>query len=567
MESGMIYRWKLLALLCLLSGCSTLRDADAGRAEEGAVRHRLATSVEDRGRATGSAPSASMSCALKALDRMASSQRAVALQASTEAAECTKAWLNTVGRAHPQWQQGTTTVAGTTVEVVLRDASPNLATNFRIIPSDQVPMHMYWGARKTRSGFGVPVVLLSERCSGRPVCSLLPPSGVARSATAWLEPSADGGAPRLVLGHAVRTKGVYTGYNFWPLAEDSSAFYAAALGHSPIRRLSIWNLLGGREMGRRAGVYLLEDYDPNKRTLVMIHGLGSSPVTWARLSNAIWADPQLRANYQIWQVVYETNEPILIGRHRVERYLDKAWETLDPQGTAPARRNIVLLGHSMGGAISRLLMVQSHDKVWRAAFNAPVSALRGNTEDIRALDGMFRLAPYPGVKRGIFLASPHQGSPTAGSFLGRVADRLVGRRSPELAALRRVAIQNEGAVPAGLKDHFLRGNINSITTLRSDQPVMAAARELQIVDCTPFHTIAGHKAGSSPPGDGVVPLESAILPGATSNLVIESSHNVHEHDAAITEVLRILHREIEDNGDVRGIEPLSPGVHPQLESQ
>ncbi|UOV05427.1 alpha/beta hydrolase [Pseudoxanthomonas sp. F37] len=334
------------------------------------------------------------------------------------------------------------------------------------------------------------------------------------------------------------------------MAEDSSAFYAAALGHSPIRRLSVWNLLGGREMGRRAGVYLLEDYDPNKRTLVMVHGLGSSPVTWARLSNAIWADSELRANYQIWQVVYETNEPILVGRHRVERYLDKAWETLDPQGIAPARRNIVLLGHSMGGAISRLLMVQSHDKVWKAAFNAPVSALSGNTEDIRALEGMFRLAPYPGVKRGIFLASPHQGSPTAGSFIGRVADRLIGRRSPELAALRRVAIKNEGAVPAALKHHFLEGNINSITTLRSDQPVMAAARELQVSDCTPFHTIAGHKAGSSPPGDGVVPLESAILPGAASNLVIESSHNVHEQDAAIAEVIRILHLEIEENDDL-----------------
>ena len=39
----------------------------------------------------------------------------------------------------------------------------------------------------------------------------------------------------------------------------------------------------GDQIGRRAGVYLLEDYDPNKRPLVMIHGLGSTPLIWAQL--------------------------------------------------------------------------------------------------------------------------------------------------------------------------------------------------------------------------------------------------------------------------------------------
>ncbi|WAC64032.1 alpha/beta hydrolase [Pseudoxanthomonas sp. SL93] len=430
------------------------------------------------------------------------------------------------------------------MEVILRDASPNLVDNFQIIPSDRVPMRMYWGARKTKPGFGVPVVLMSERCSGRPECKLLPPSGVARSATAWLEPGRARGTARLVLGHAIRTKGVYTGSNYWPLAEDSSAFYAAALDDSPIRRLSIWNLLGGREMGRRAGVYLLEDYDPKKRTLVMIHGLGSSPVTWARLSNAVWADPELRASYQIWQVVYETNEPILVARHRVKQHLDAAWEVLDPSGTAPARHHMVLLGHSMGGAISRLLMAQSNDAVWNAAFTKPVASLAGSSEDIRYLEAMFRFDPYPGVRRGVFLASPHQGSPTAGSFIGRTFNRLVGRRSPELASLQRVAAANEEAIPLGLRDYFLRENINSITTLRRDQPVMAAARALTIPCATPFHTIAGHRANSSPPGDGIVPLDSAILPGAASTLVIEAGHNVHEYDEAIAEVVRILHLDL-----------------------
>ena len=545
------FRLCLAAFFVLLAACATSHKMDPDRTSGKIV---ATAQKSDRGTHLLHTPDGvreRSSCALDAFNDMASSQMQEAQSAAVRATACTRAWLSSVLKGRTQWAPGLMEDGGVAVEVVLRDVSPNLATSFQIIPSDLVPMGMYWGARKTKSGFGVPVVLMSPRCRDRPACKLLPPSGVARTATAWLEPAPGGGSPRLVLGHPIRTRGVYTGYNYWPLAEDSSAFYAAALADSPIRRLSIWNLLGGREMGRRAGVYLLEDYDPNKRTLVMIHGLGSSPVTWARLSNAIWADPILRANYQVWQVVYETNEPILVGRHRVERHLDAAWEMLDPPGTSAARRNIVLLGHSMGGAISRLLMIDSKDEVWSAAFAKPVSALAGSSNDLRALEGMFRFAPYPGVRRGIFLAAPHQGSPTAGSFVGRTVNRLVGRRSPELTSLRRVAAENESAVPPSLRSHFLEDNINSISTLRGDQPVMAAARALTIPCGTAFHTIAGRRPGKSPPGDGIVPLESAILPGAASTLVIEAGHNVHEYDEAIAEVIRILHEDMSSGSQPR----------------
>ena len=79
-----------------------------------------------------------------------------------------------------------------------------------------------------------------------------------------------------------------------PLAIDTSAAYVAGARTSKLGRLGIWGLLGGDEVGRRAGLYLLEDYDPSKRPLVMIHGLGSSPLIWQRLSNAVWAAPHLR---------------------------------------------------------------------------------------------------------------------------------------------------------------------------------------------------------------------------------------------------------------------------------
>ena len=60
----------------------------------------------------------------------------------------------------------------------------------------------------------------------------------------------------------------------------------------------------------------------------------------------------------------------------------------------------------------------------------------------------------------------------------------------------------------------------------------------------PYHTIAGVKPGSRPESDGVVPLASAIIPGAQSTLVISSEHNVQENPEAVAEVLRILREDI-----------------------
>ena len=100
----------------------------------------------------------------------------------------------------------------------------------------------------------------------------------------------------------------------------------------------------------------------------MIHGLGSSPLIWQRLSNAVWAASHLRSRYQVWHVVYQTNAPLLVTRRRVQIYLDDAWRVLDPEGDDPARSGMVLVGHSLGGVVARMLCVDSGDVLWDAAF-------------------------------------------------------------------------------------------------------------------------------------------------------------------------------------------------------
>ena len=329
-----------------------------------------------------------------------------------------------------------------------------------------------------------------------------------------------------------------------PLALDTSAHYAHGAGTSPLPKLGFFGLLGGREIGRRSGVYVLGDYDPDKRPLVMLHGLGSNPLIWARLSNAVWGDPLLREHFQIWHVVYQTNAPLLVTRWRVQTYLDQAWAILDPEADDPARQGMVLVGHSMGGVVSRLLCVDSGEVLWNAAFTVPPDQLPGDAEDREGILATFRFQPYPGVTRAVFIAAPHRGSPTADGWLGRFTRLLVGRNVPEVQALRRIAEQHPDVVQDAVRESYRLAAVNSIATLQSAQPVRRAGEQLMPVPGIPHHTIAGSLKGRTPETDGAVPLDSTRLVTADSSLVIDTGHDVYRHDDAIAEVLRILHLEL-----------------------
>jgi pimeloyl-ACP methyl ester carboxylesterase len=478
---------------------------------------------------------------------MGATQQAVAREAASLAEQCTDGFLEAALEGPPRrWAEGRTHVGGLEVTLEFRGLSPYLVRPLSLTRARDVPATAFDGQRFASSGFGVPLVVASPRCDDRPVCRLLPPDGVFRWATAWVEndPGGSGLMPRLVIADPLVASPLVVGKRRYKLAADTSAFYARGLEVSDLRRLSIMGLFGGDEAGKRAGLYLLEDYDPNKRPVVMIHGLGSSPLAWSRITNAVWGAPDLRAHFQVWNIVYQTDAPVLATRQRMQGYLDTAWNLLDPEGDDAARSGMVLIGHSMGGVVSRLLCVDSGDVLWSAAFTVPPGALRGDAADLDLLDSIFRFRPYPGVSRAIFLAAPHHGTPRADDWLGRIARHLIGRHIPELEALRRLTQENPEAVRAELRESYLKASVNSIASLRTMQPVRLAAESLLPASGIPYHTIAGALPGTQPETDGVVPLTSALIPGAASTLVVESNHQVYESADAVAEVLRILRADL-----------------------
>jgi pimeloyl-ACP methyl ester carboxylesterase len=276
----------------------------------------------------------------------------------------------------------------------------------------------------------------------------------------------------------------------------------------------------------------------------MIHGLAASPLNWGRISNAIWGDAALRGRFQVWHVVYQTDAPLMILRRHVQGYLDNAWNVLDPEGDDPARKGMVLIGHSMGGVIARLLCVESGDVMWKAAFTVPLGQLPLKPEEAAAIDQILLTHPYPGVTRAIFLASPHHGSPSADAWYGRLFRKIIGRHVPEMRVLQRLAREHPEVVSDAVRETYAQAAVNSIATLQAAQPVRAASQSLMPQPGIRYHTIAGSLPGEVPPGDGIVPLDSAKIAGAESTLVVQYGHQLYESDKVIAEVLRILHEDV-----------------------
>ena len=484
-----------------------------------------------------------LNCATAAYRALDSDPSTGGNEAAELASHCASGFLGKAAkRGSRTWPEGLTRIGGVDMVVEFRQLSSYLDGPISVTRSQDVSTRMYGGEQFSIAGFGVPVVVMTPRCRDRPICELLPPEGVFRPATAWIEAGADrsSSVPRLVIADALKADPLIINDRPYSLAMDPSSFYAMGAGISALNRLAIWGLIGGDEIGRRAGVYLLDEYDPDKRPIVMIHGLGSSPLAWARLSNAIWGNADLRRRFQVWHVVYQTNAPLLVTRNRIEAYLNNAWSVLDPERNDPARSGMILIGHSMGGMVARLLCVDSGEVLWSSAFTAPPELMHADQERIAELESIFIFKPYPGVSRAIFMAAPHRGSPSAESWFGKSFRLVVGRRVPELQALRSFAIDYPDLVRPELRETYQKANFNSISTLQISQPVRRAGESLLPVAGIPYHTIAGVLPGRAPETDGVVPFSSAFLPAATSTLQVASDHKVYENPEAIAETLRIL---------------------------
>lgn len=381
------------------------------------------------------------------------------------------------------------------------------------------------------AGWGVPVIGVSQ--PDRVEQPFAPRDGYHLPVTVVSDMRMDGGVCETTIRflNPEVTKAVVIGGKSRPVAGDLFAANLATFRRGNPLVLSLrWLFLVDR-FAYPTKLIFMQPYDPKRIPVVLVHGLLSTPSMWSEVVSGLQADPVIRKNFQFWAFFYPTGQPISLSALQLRQALRAA------EKRYPIPRGMVLVGHSMGGIISRAQVSSSGGKaLFNEVFGKDAPHVAERLPEGSLVRDTLIFDRDKNVRRVIFVCVPHRGSNMAlAGPVGFVASLI---RLPNNVA------RSVSEVADVVTTMDLRRPPTSIAGLSPRSPFLRALNQRPIE--VPHHTILGDRGrGNSPnSSDGVVPYASAHLATAESELVVPSDHGSFRHPTAIAEMRRILHEEL-----------------------
>jgi pimeloyl-ACP methyl ester carboxylesterase len=401
---------------------------------------------------------------------------------------------------------------------------------YEFTPADEFDVGgKYVTERTTREGVGAPIVAVEQEAS-KNRRQKLAPSRIFRTVTA-----------------IARFQGLRCVLEFYdPLDQETVSFYgrtvplaadftvplAVMLQETDPGKHELWRVLNPEKYAHTATIERLQPFNPNKTVVLVIHGLKDSQATWTPMINKLRGDPVIRKHYQFWFYSYPTGYPFPYSAAILREELDEVEKQF------PKLKPMVVVGHSMGGCISRLLLTDSGNQLWMKIFGRPPYEVRlsSKTREYFREELFFRHRPEIG--RVIFIASPLRGSNIASGWIGQLATLII--REPTLSS----QASQEMLQVTNIREEELKPKrrANSVDSLSPKSRFLHAVNTIPMTQGVPYHTIIGDRGrGDSPnSSDGVVPYWSSHMKGAQSENIVPSDHSAHQNPQAIEDVLRIL---------------------------
>lgn len=311
------------------------------------------------------------------------------------------------------------------------------------------------------------------------------------------------------------------GQRTFPTAYDLTApLYSRVAGVPELLRSLTAFFIADRTEAR---LLMMEPFDPDKIPLVLVHGLISNPLMWRDVVNEIRANDQLRNRYQVWAFFYPTGWPITFSASKLREEihaLEATFGNID---------EMVFVGHSMGGLLTRLQMISPGRTLWDAQFDKEADVLFQTLPADHLARRLLLFEANDDIERAIFISTPHRGSEIADFSIVRMVQkfvRLPGQIMRTIVDMPFIEID--------------RHQFNSLSSLSPSNPVLHGMDQVPIL--VPYHSIIGDRGrGDSPnSSDGVVAYWSSHIEGAESELIVPSDHGAHDDPAAIAELERIL---------------------------
>jgi len=401
---------------------------------------------------------------------------------------------------------------------------------FEFTPADEFDVGgKYVTERTTREGIGAPIVAV-ERETSPNWRQKLAPSRIFRTVTVVAQ--FQGRRCVLEFFDPLDTETVSFYGRTVPLAADFTVPLAVMLQETDPAKHELSRVLNPEKYAQTATIERLQPFNPNKTVVLVIHGLKDSQATWTPMINKLRGDPVIRKHYQFWFYSYPTGYPFPYSAAILREELDEVEKQF------PKLKPMVVIGHSMGGCISRLLLTDSGDQLWMKIFGRPPDEvpLSPKTREYFQQELFFRHRPEIG--RVIFIASPLRGSNMATGLVGGLATFLIRESTVSSQAsqemLNATSIREEELKP--------KRRANSVDSLSPKSRFLNAMNTIPMTPGVPYDTIIGDRGrGDSPnSSDGVVPYWSSHMNGAQTEDIVPSNHSAHQNPEAIEDVLRIL---------------------------
>jgi pimeloyl-ACP methyl ester carboxylesterase len=401
---------------------------------------------------------------------------------------------------------------------------------YDLIPTDQINFHgTYVKEDVTKEGIGAPLVAVRHLTAAEAAALFMAPA-VYYSVTGVAE--FEGSRCTLSIKDPLAGETATVEDHSYPLAANFTASLALVLAQEKPQKLGLIRLLRPEEYAATARVARTEPYNPNKAVVLVIHGLMDTPATWVPMLNDLRGDKDIRANYQFWFYSYPSGYPYPYSALILRQELDAI------EKKYPLRKKMVVIGHSMGGCISRTLITDPGMKLWMEGFGKPPEQTEMPEKSKRLLEEGLIFKHRPEIGRVIFMSTPHRGSDLAINWIGRIGSMLV-RTPVKLLTIGHTIREAITADPAALQ---LKRFPNSVDTLAPNNRFVVAINKIPITPGIPYHSIVGDRGKGDTPNstDSVVAYWSSHLDGARSEFIAPCNHSSPLNPEAIKEVHRIL---------------------------
>lgn len=324
-----------------------------------------------------------------------------------------------------------------------------------------------------------------------------------------------------------------------PLEYDQTAARALSLAEASAWADEYRGFLNGDLFNKSpTRLIALEPHQRGRMPVILVHGTASSPFRWTDMVNDLLEDPAIRDNFEFWFFSYATGNPIPYSALLLRQSIETAVVQLGGIRVDPALGRMTVIGHSQGGLLAKMLVINPSDRLWNGISRRPLDRLK-LTDASRALlrETLFP-RPLPEVQRVIFVATPQRGSYVAAFSISQLLGQLVTLPSAVTQVSKEVLTGNGSNVVLDPS----QTRLGSIYGMSPHSPLIRSLAEIPVTPGVHAHSIiAVQTEGPLAEGsDGVVRYSSAHIDGVDSELVVRSGHTTQSNPATIAEVRRIL---------------------------